>query len=206
VNIAVTGGMGAGKSFVADTLSELLCAENVSADLICRMLLEPGHAAHEQMHKQFSSDFFLDNGELNRRHLRNAIFTDALLRQKVDDLLHPLVREELLNRCNLAKEKGLDLVLEVPLLFEKGWQRDFDTTLVVFADDETCIKRIMERDMVSSDEAKMGIACQMSLLEKCKLADWVIDNSGPFSTTLKKLDELKQKIYASNLFRGKRQE
>jgi dephospho-CoA kinase len=202
VNIAVTGGMGSGKSFVAEKLAEILCAESVSADFICRKLLEPGQAAHEEMYKQFSKDFFFENGELNRRYLRKTIFTDALLRQKVDDLLHPLVREELLHRCKVTETKGVNLVIEVPLLFEKGWQRDFDTTLVVYADEETCIKRIIERDLVSTEEAKEGIACQMSLLEKCKLSDWVIDNSGSFSDTLKKLDELK-KIICKQSFCGK---
>lgn len=206
MNIAVTGGMGSGKSFVAENLAEMLCAENVSADLICRKLLEPGQVAHEQMHKQFSADFFLDNGELNRRYLRKTIFADALLRQKVDDLLHPLVREELLYRCEVTETNGVNLVIEVPLLFEKGWQRDFDTTLVVFSDEETCIKRIIERDLVSTEEAKKGIVCQMPLWEKCKLADWVIDNSESFSATHKKLDEFKQQLLISNLFVGKRQE
>ncbi len=206
MNIAVTGGMGSGKSFVAETLAEMLYAENSSADLICRKLLEPGQAVHDEMVKQFSADFFLENGALNRRYLRKKIFTDALLRQKVDDLLHPLVRKEILHRCIVAEARGVSLVIEVPLLFEKGWQRDFDTTLVVYADEETCIKRIKERDLVSIDEAKKGIACQMPLLEKCRIADWVIDNSGSFGATLEKLTEFKQKIPESHLFMRKHRE
>jgi dephospho-CoA kinase len=205
VNIAVTGSMGGGKSFVAEKLAKLISAEYISCDLICRKLLEPGQIAHEQMRQEFSADFFMDNGELNRSHLRKEIFTDALLRQKIDDLLHPLVHKDILNKCKKAEKAGDNLVLEIPLLFEKGWEEDFDMTLVVSADDKTCIKRIVKRDRVSSEDARKGVACQMPLFEKCKRADMVIDNSGSFTATLQKLEELQQNISTKNLFIGKRQ-
>jgi dephospho-CoA kinase len=206
VNIAVTGGMGAGKSFVADTLAKMLGVDAVSADALCRDLLEPGQAAYEKIRKQFSSDFFLENGEINRPYLRKTIFNDNLVRKKVDDILHPLVREELLLKCKEAEERRINIILEVPLLFEKGWQQDFDTTLVVYADDETCLKRIVARDQVSVEDAKEGIACQMSLLQKCKLADSVINNSGPSSATLKKLGEFIEILCADKLFMRKYKE
>ncbi len=203
MNIAVTGGMGAGKSFVAGELVEMLCADSVSADFLCRELLEPGQAGYEQMRKEFSSDFFLDGGSLNRSFLRKAIFTDELLREKINNILHPLVRKDLLHRCKSAIKQGVNLVVEVPLLFEKGWQEDFDTTLVVYADDETCLKRIVARDLVSIEDAQEAITCQMPLFEKCKLADWVIDNSGSFAETHTKLEQFTQKISTDTLFMRK---
>ena len=206
MNIAVTGGMGAGKSFVAGELTKMIGADSVSADSICRDLLAPGQAGYEQLRKQLPSDFFLDDGALNRPYLRKAIFADDILRKKIDDLLHPLVRKELLIRCKRAKKQGQNLVVEVPLLFEKAWQDDFDATLVVYADDETCLKRIVKRDLVSIEDANEAMASQMPLLEKCKLADSVIDNSGSFSETHNKLEQFTQKLSANDLFMGKCEE
>jgi len=206
VNIAVAGGMGSGKSLVVEALANMLGVDTVSADALCKGLLEPGQAAYEKMSKQFSSDFFLTDGELNRPYLRKAIFTDDIVRKTVEDILHPLVREEMLLKCKEAEKHRINLVLEVPLLFEKGWQQDFDTTLVVYADDETCLKRIVARDLVSNEDAKKGIACQMSLMQKCKLADSVINNSGSFSVTLKKLGEFIKILSANKLFMRKYKE
>ena len=204
MNIAVTGGMGSGKSFVAEALSKMIGAESISADLVCRDLLEVGNSGYKRMRKNFSADFFLVDGQLNRPFLRKAIFTSATLRSQLDALLHPLVREELLLRCKDAKTKALNLVVEVPLLLEKGWQGDFDATLVVYADDEICLKRIIGRDMVSVDDARASISCQMPLTEKCKLGDWVIDNSGSFDESLKQLEQLVEKITQKVLFKRKR--
>jgi len=194
MNIAVTGGIGAGKSFVAESLAKMIGAENISADLVCRDLLEMGQSGYKEILKHFSADFFLIDGHLNRSLLRKAIFTNDTLRAQLDALLHPLVREELLFYCKEAKRKDHNLVVEVPLLLEKGWQGDFDATLVVYADDKTCLKRIMDRDMVSVDDARASIVCQMPLPDKCEFGDWVIDNSGSYDDTLKQLEQLVEEL------------
>lgn len=194
MNIAVTGGMGAGKSRVAQALAEQLGAMNVSADLLCRGLLEVGTLGYRQIRKTFPDDFFLPDGRINRPVLRKAIFSDRELRVRLDNILHPLVRKELLAHAVVAKTKGIDLVAEIPLLFEKGWQGDFDCSLVVFADAETCMNRIVQRDLVSKDEARESISSQMPLVEKCKLGDRVIDNSGSFDVTLAALRQFVREI------------
>jgi len=206
VNIAVTGGMGSGKSRVALALAEQLGAMNVSADLLCRDLLEIGSPGYRQIRKSFSADFFLPDGRINRPALRKAIFSDSEQRARLDNILHPLVRKELIARAAVAKKKGTDLVAEIPLLFEKGWQDDFDCSVVVFADADTCVNRIVRRDLVPQAEAKEGISSQMPLAEKCKLGDWVIDNSGSFNVTLAALKKIVWKISLNPLFKGKREE
>jgi dephospho-CoA kinase len=203
MNIAVTGGIGSGKSFVAESLAKMIGAESISADQICRDLLKIGQLGYKEIRKHFAADFFLADGQLNRPLLRKAIFTSDTLRSQLDTLLHPLVHEELLFRCKEAKKKDHNLVVEVPLLLEKGWQDDFDATLVVYADDKTCLKRIMDRDMVSVDDACASIACQMPLPEKCEFADWVIDNSGSYDESLKQLEQLAEELSKSNIFPGK---
>jgi dephospho-CoA kinase len=203
VNIAVTGGIGSGKSCVAAALAEQLGAMSVSADLLCRDLLEIGNPGYQQIRKDFSVDYFLPDGRIDRPALRKAIFSDSEQRARLDNILHPLVRKELVVRAAVAKTKGTDLVAEIPLLFEKGWQGDFDCSLVVFADPATCVTRIVQRDQVSKDEAMESIASQMPLVEKCKLGDWVIDNSGSFAATLTALRQFVRKIALNGLFQGK---
>ncbi len=197
--------MGAGKSKVAKALAELLGAMSVSADSICRDLLELGKPGYQQMRKDFSADFFSADGSINRPFLRKVIFSNKTKRTRLEDILHPLVRKELLALREDAQAKGMILVAEVPLLFEKGWQSDFDCTLVVYADDKTCVNRIMRRDRVSRGEAQKSISSQMSLVEKCKLGDWVIDNSGSFAVALAQIAQFKEKVLGNSLFKREKQ-
>jgi dephospho-CoA kinase len=194
MNIAVTGGIGSGKSCVAKALAEQLGTKSVSADLICRDLLEIGNPGYQLVRRSFSPDLFLSDGRINRPALRKLIFSDSEQRARLDAILHPLVRKELLAREASAKTNGTDLVAEVPLLFEKGWQGDFDCSLVVFADTDTCVARIVQRDLVSEDEARESMSSQMPLAEKCKLGDRVIDNSGSFDVTLVALKQFVQEM------------
>ncbi len=87
----------------------------------------------------------------------------------------------------------MTLVVEIPLLFETGWQGDFDCTLLVYASDEICTKRIMQRDLVSEKAASSSIAAQMPIEEKVKLADFQVDNSGSFAETLDQIEYLVKK-------------
>ena len=206
MNIAVTGGMGAGKSRVAAVLAELLGAMSVSADTICRDLLCPGNPAYLQVRDTFPADCFLEDGQLNRPYLRELIFSDYMQRKKLDDILHPLVRSELNLIKQTAHSQEINLVAEVPLLFEKGWQNDFDCSLVVFADKEVCLHRIMLRDQVTREMARESFSSQMSPDEKCRLGDWVIDNTESFNVTLKLIRQFCEKISSGSYCSLKRKE
>lgn len=206
MNIAVTGGMGSGKSKVAKALARQIGAMSASADSLCRDLLAVGNSGYREVRNFFSEDFFCADGQINRPYLRKIIFSDQTQRAKLDDILHPLVRKELMVLQEVAQDKGVDLVVEVPLLFEKEWQGDFDCTLVVFADDDVCVNRIMHRDQVSKEDAEKSIASQMSLAEKCALGDWVIDNSGSFIVTLQRIGQFKEKALGESLFMRKSEE
>lgn len=203
MKFAVTGGMGTGKSCVAEALALELGAMGVSADLICRDLLEIGKPGYQQVRNHFSADLFLADGQIDRPALRKVIFSDSEFRGKLDALLHPLVRQELFSCAAVAESKGIDLVAEVPLLFENGWQGDFDFTLVVFADSASCIARIVRRDLVTECDAMESISSQMPLVEKCRFGDRVIDNSGSFAETLVALKQFVLDISSNPLFHGK---
>jgi dephospho-CoA kinase len=206
MNIAVTGGIGSGKSAVAKALAVRIGAISVSADTLCRELIAVGNPGWHAMQGVFSEEFFLQDGQVNRPVLRKAIFSDPVIREQLDTLLHPLVRKELFALFRNAEQKGVDLVAEVPLLFEKGWQADFDYTIVVFAAAGICVKRVMARDFVSKDDALECISSQMALVDKVSLGDMIIDNSGSLSVTLEQVEQLVGKFAGDANFKGKTKE
>ncbi len=190
MNIAVTGGMGSGKSMASIELSKLLGAELVNVDRVCQTLLQPGGKGMEALQQVASAACFKDDGSLNRPVLREALFEDESLRKQVDSVIHPLVRKEVLCHCKKAKKEMNPLVVEIPLLFETGWQKDFDCTLLVYASEEICVKRIMQRDLVNEKAALLSVAAQIPIQEKVQLADFLIDNNGTTAETRDQIEYL----------------
>ncbi|MFH2123306.1 MAG: dephospho-CoA kinase [Pseudomonadota bacterium] len=182
--VGVTGGMGAGKSLVAGLLGKLLGVDVLSADILCRDLMQMQMPGWLGIQEKWGSYFFDLSGNVDRPALRKALFADPEVRRDVEHMLHPLVRREILSR---AEEKRLNLtgmVVEVPLLFEVGWQNDFDWIVVVYAAYECCVQRIVKRDRVSHEEGRNSISAQIALEEKALQADSVIENSGPLAPTI----------------------
>ncbi len=182
--IGVTGGIGSGKSFVSRLLGRLLEIEVLDADTLCRHKLEPDMPGWKGVKEKWGSRFINIAGHIDRAALRKALFSDAEVRCNVEQLLHPLVRKEILQFAMKMSKQRLGMVVEVPLLFEVGWQADFDVVVTVYARQDSCLKRIVKRDKVTLEEGKASINAQMSLKEKALLADCVIDNSGPLALTI----------------------
>lgn len=187
--IAVTGGMGSGKSSVAAYLCEIGGANGLSADAICRQLLEPGATGWLAVRTAFGERFFLPDQHLDRPLLRKILFEDHEFRHELNALLHPLVRNEITGCIEREMGQPSDtrtskrFVVEVPLLYEARWEHDFSQVVVAYADEATCLRRLMFRDGVSEAEARQSIGAQMDLAHKARLADHVIDNSGSWSDT-----------------------
>ncbi len=184
MNIAITGGMGAGKSSVSTVLSRLLGARTINSDLLCERLLEKGNAGWCAMKKRWGTLFFDDLGNVNRAQLRDELFSDQGLRQGLENILHPLVRKQIKSRMRECRRQDKIFLAEIPLLFEVGWQDDFDQVVTVYADYLTCTIRIASRDKVSRGDAEKAISTQMSGWEKAMCADSVINNSGSFVDTI----------------------
>ena len=138
--------------------------------------LEPGWQA---LRERFGDRFLLADGQLDRVGLRERLFADPAVRREVDALLHPLAREAM-HRAVMRHDVPLVLV-EIPLLYEAGWQDEVDGVLVVSARPGAQCCRVMRRDGVSRRSAARAIAAQMDLGEKARQADWVIDNSGSWA-------------------------
>ncbi len=193
-SLALTGGMGAGKSTVARLLGELLDAPVIDVDGVCRDLLQPGKAGWLALRENWGDRFLVASGEVDRPRLRVALFADDFLRRSLDALLHPLARAEVRARAEAFSHGGRSswLVIEVPLLFEAGWQDDFERTVVVWAEPEICAGRLVGRDGVSLQQARQAISRQWPLCRKVLLADHVVDNGGCRLYTLSQLFGLRR--------------
>lgn len=188
--IGVTGGMGAGKSFVSNQLGRRLGLEVLDADRLCRQQLQPNMPGWWEVWEKWGARFIDSSGKIDRFALRQALFADLRVRQAVERILHPLVRAEIARRAAERNVVSTGLLVEVPLLFEVGWEDDFDWIVVVYAKPDRCLQRIVRRDQVSIDEGERAIKAQIPLEEKVVRGDSVIDNSGPPAWALLQIQHL----------------
>ena len=166
-------------------LAEKLHCDHIDADEACRLLLEP----HAEGWRKFSRLFGVKNlavdGAINRPLLRKDLFSDEDFRQKVNNVIHPLVKSAIRVQMDHIIEAGANsrVLVEVPLLYEVQWEYLFDAVVVVYADYETCLTRLMERDGIERSVATKELESQLNLAEKVIKADYVVDNSGRLSDT-----------------------
>lgn len=180
--IGITGGMGSGKSAVARYLYRRFGGALIDTDAVCRELMEPGAAGWDAFQLAFGDKYLNPDQSINRPLLRRVIFLEEEKRRRLESLLHPLAKKEIVRRIGTEARAGLFLV-EVPLLFEAGWDREMDKTIVVYADPEICRKRLMKRDRMNAADATAAMATQWPLATKALQADHVIDNSGSWAAT-----------------------
>ena len=195
--IGLTGGIASGKSTVAAILRRL-GASIVNADELSREVVQPGQDAWNEITKSFGSDILQEDMTLDRKKLRKIVFDNPEARKKLEAIIHPRVRALAEKRISeLAASGSSVIVYEVPLLFEAQIHLWLRPVVLVACDIETQTKRLLERDHLTELEAQQHIAAQMSLAEKRKLADYVIEND----TTLEELEQqvraVLQKIQAT---------
>jgi dephospho-CoA kinase len=197
VIVGLTGGIGSGKSTVAEML-EKQGAAVIDADAIVHELQARGQPLVDEIAAEFGRGVLAVDGSLDREALGAIVFRDPDARQRLNRLVHPKVGAEFARRLQAAKEAGASvIVLDIPLLFESraaasggASAMHFDTTVLVWVPRETQIERQVARDGYAPDEAERRVAAQMPLAEKRALADEVIDNSGSLAATRKQVDEL----------------
>lgn len=190
MKIAITGSIGSGKSLVASLLVKILSAEHLDTDEICRQLLQKDQPGYRQVVNLWGKRFLDDLGEIDRGCLRTVIFADAEIRMQLEAILHPLVRQYLQALYENCRHSGQIMVVEVPLLFETGWQADFDICVVVVAPSDSVVERVVQRDGVPLVQIQQILAAQLDVHEKMRLADWVIDNSGSIDDLHDQVSEL----------------
>ena len=188
---ALTGSIGSGKTTAALILQNL-GAHVVSADRITHSILENDSKVLEEITDVFGSCVVQENGQLSRSALAAEIFANPAKRKKLEEILHPKIREIAKEELSKAVSIGCQpVVYDVPLYFEAGLNElGFKTCVLIAAADETCIKRVSERDKVSPESVRLRLAAQMPLSEKRKLANIVIENNGSFAELEDKIKQL----------------
>lgn len=171
--VAITGGIGSGKTTVANQFAEL-GIEVVDADVIAREVVEPGTPALAAIAAHFGSAVITHDGQLDRRRLRERVFTDPQTKGWLNALLHPLIRTEMQRQCAAARSPYCLLV--VPLLVENRLTALANRVLVIDVDEATQIERTCRRDGVSREQAQAILTAQASRAERLAAADDVLDN------------------------------
>lgn len=173
--IGLTGGIGSGKS-AATHIFASLGVEIVDADVVARTVVEPGSTALHEITLHFGPGILLDDGQLNRSALRHIIFSDAAEKVWLENLLHPLIREEINKRLRSAKSDYV--ILSSPLLLETGQDASTDRVLVIDAEEKMQIERTRARDNTSADAVEAIMGTQWSRARRLSRADDVIVNDG----------------------------
>lgn len=174
----LTGGIGSGKSAVAEILEDY-GVPVVSADELSRVVVAAGSDGLGEVVQAFGSEVLDERGELDRRKMASIVFRDPARRQQLEAILHPRIRERFEQVLDALEKAGHPVAIyEVPLLFEKNLQSDMKATILVTASEPTRIARVMERDQVTEGEVRDRIASQMPEAIKRKRADYIIENDG----------------------------
>lgn len=183
--IGLTGGIGSGKSTVANHLRNKGVLV-LDADQYSREALEPNAACFSEVVSLFGTEILDEAGRIQRQVVAKAIFSDEKKRKQLNDIVHPYV----LSCLKRDTETGAELVVwEVPLLFESGLDQYCDEVWTVSASEETRIERVIQRDGCSRDAAKKRILAQATEEERNERADVILRNDGDVSTVIRAVDE-----------------
>ena len=177
--IGLTGGIASGKSLVSRTLEEL-GVKVIDADEIGREIMAKDALVKEEVVRVFGDEVLKEAGEIDREKLGRIIFRDLNRRRILEEILHPRIQAQMWEK---VQDCVGDVVLDVPLLIEKGEHEKVDVVVVVYIAREVQIQRLMRRDGISRDEAIMRIETQLPLEKKVFYAHYVINNNGSMEET-----------------------
>ncbi|MFI0414909.1 MAG: dephospho-CoA kinase [Candidatus Thiodiazotropha sp.] len=185
--IALTGGIGSGKSAVASHL-ESLNVPVIDADRLAHQLVKPGSPALLEIQAAFGDDLLDANGALDRSALRKIVFDNPQQRKRLEGILHPRIREAM--KSWLANQSAPYAVLVIPLLFETGQMSLADRVLVVDCDESLQIERVLARDEISREQIRQIIASQVDRQTRLQGADDVIENNGSLEALIEATEGL----------------
>ncbi|MFT5161788.1 MAG: dephospho-CoA kinase [Alteromonadaceae bacterium] len=191
--VGLTGGIGSGKTTIANEFARL-GVELIDADVIARQVVDPGSHCLNAIVEKFGDELLLDDQTLNRAQLRTLIFSDEIKKQWLNNLMHPAIRNAMLQQLKEASTPYCILI--APLLFENALERYTNTNLVVDVPELTQIDRTKNRDGVSEEQIKSIIQAQISRAERLNQADDVIDNNLPLEQVQQQIEPLHMKYMA----------
>ncbi|OED35655.1 dephospho-CoA kinase [PVC group bacterium (ex Bugula neritina AB1)] len=194
--LGLTGGIGSGKSFVMEIISHYEGVVTLSADRITRFVLQKGQVGYSEVVNAFGEEILSEDQEIDRKRLGGLVFEDRHKLLDLEKLVHPLVREHLKkNICEIeesqeSEEKKTCLVIEIPLLYEAGFEDLVDKVLVVACTEDKQFERCYKRDGLSEKDVRQRTIRQMPLREKVAKADFVIDNNLSMDQTRRQVEDL----------------
>lgn len=189
--LGVTGGIGAGKTAATDHFEQLGIVV-VDADVVAREVVEPGKPALNEIVAEFGSDILLPTGDLNRSALRELIFSDDIAKAKLNEIMHPAIRQAILTQLSEAKSEYV--ILSAPLLFENKLEGYADQVLVIDVPETTQLQRASSRDDVTEAQIQAIINSQMPRQERLEKADFVIENIGSLTELHEQVRKLHEQI------------
>jgi dephospho-CoA kinase len=189
--VALTGNYGMGKSAVLNMFGKL-GAHTIDADEVVGSLLEEQKVL-DKIRDILGAEVFDPEGGLDRKKVADAIFKDAALRASLENLLHPLVFDGI--DAVIAQREGEDaiIVVEIPLLFERGYEKKFNRTITVFTDEATALARL-EKKGIGRPEALQRLTAQIPIRDKIGKSDFVIDNNGAPEDVLSGVKRIYEKL------------
>lgn len=194
--IGLTGGIVSGKTTVADMFREL-GADIIDADIIAREVVRPKEKAWEKIVKHFGVGILRENQEINRKKLGNIVFSDKNKLKLLNQITHPeiteVIKKKLENIINNNNRNNVCIV-DVPLLFETGFENMMNKIIVVYLDPKKQINRLMKRNNLTREDALKRIKTQIPIEEKVKMADYIIDNSNSLEYTKKQVLHLWEEL------------
>ena len=171
--IVITGVIGSGKSTVVNLL-RVYGFSIIDADEIAHRALDE---SIDEIKSEFGSEFIKDN-KVDRKSLGSLIFSDSKAKKKLENILHPLIKEQIFAEASRLESSNYTYFIDLPLYFEKSPVYDeFQSVCVVYAPEQICLKRIIERNNLDFNEARLRLESQISIEKKREIATYIIDNS-----------------------------
>lgn len=194
--IGLTGGIASGKSTVSKVFRDL-GINVIDADVIAREVLVLYPELLEKIRNTFGDHFFTEDGSLDRKALGNYIFKYHGERLKLDSIMLPPIKEEIFKRIDDLEKSGIKLcIVDAATLIEQGIHKQMDMNILVWVDKNTQIERLRKRDNISLEQAMNRINSQMSLEEKKKHVDFIIDNDKDLNYMREQVEEIMNVIKA----------
>ena len=194
--LGLTGNIASGKSTVASIFKKN-GMPNVNADSISREIVKPGEKAWELIFEYFGQDILLPDKNIDRKKLGDIIFRNSTKRKKLEEITHPFIIERTMAKAKILEENFKYVLVEVPLLFETKMESFFDLIVLVYADKQTQVERLMLREGLSEKEALFRINSQIDVEVKKERADVIINNNQSLEKTeeqvLRLIKDLKNK-------------
>ena len=196
-SVGLTGGIGCGKSTVADLFAEH-GATIVDTDVIAHALTAPHGAAMPAIVAEFGPDFARPDGALDRARMRTLVFSDATARARLESILHPRIRAA--TEAAGSAATGAYVIYVVPLLIESGsWRERVTRVLAIDCSENTQVARVMQRSQLSADEVRAIMATQVTRAERLAAADDIVDNDDGLEALRAQVERLHERYLALSM-------